>query len=163
MYHQNHVELTYYSVTSINELKPEHKELLLNAREASWKAYAPYSKFNVGAAARLEGGEIVLASNKENASFPAGVCAERNLLNYISDQFSGKRIVSLAIAANPVEFQLTSPISPCGICRQVMCESERNQGNDIEIIIGSEIGEILIFSSAASLLPMHFQLSQLKK
>ena len=65
---------------SIEELNEAESWLLNQARAATEFAYAPYSNFNVGAVARLDNGEVVTGSNQENASYPAGICAERVLL-----------------------------------------------------------------------------------
>lgn len=163
MHKLNKLSIEYTVVQDITKLDDAQRALLLKAREASWQAYAPYSKFNVGAALLLENDEIVQASNKENASFPAGICAERNALNYASDHFQGQRIRSMAVAANPQEFTLDKPPTPCGICRQVMCETERLQDEPIEIILGGQTGEVLIFKAASDLMPLHFYLTELKK
>ncbi|CAG0912196.1 unnamed protein product, partial [Cyprideis torosa] len=61
----------------INELSEDDQELYRSAVEARDKAYAPYSKFSVGAALRLENGLIVSGNNQENAAYPSGMCAER--------------------------------------------------------------------------------------
>ena len=61
----------------VSELSSEDKMLMDKAVEARKKAYAPYSKFNVGAALLLENNEIVLGNNQENAAYPSGMCAER--------------------------------------------------------------------------------------
>jgi cytidine deaminase len=157
------ITIQYSLISDRSTLSVENQKLLKSAQEASKLAYAPYSKFHVGAAAMLSNGEMVTASNKENASFPAGICAERNLLNYISDHYLGQKIIALAVSANPVEFELNEPVSPCGICRQVMCESERLQNQPYQILLGATSGTVLIFNSAASLLPFHFYLKELKK
>jgi len=66
---------------SIDDLTSEDAWLLNEARDVTQHAYAPYSNFEVGAVAKLVNGEIVAGSNQENASFPAGICAERVLLS----------------------------------------------------------------------------------
>ena len=147
----------------MNNLTETQQELIESALKASDLAYAPYSKFNVGAAAMLNSGAVVTASNKENASFPAGICAERNLLNYISDHYPNDEIRSMAVTVNPLEFDVEEPISPCGVCRQVMCEVEKNQSTPFEILLKGQSGEVLIFNSASSLLPFHFYLKELKR
>lgn len=163
MHQRQRISIEYTSVSDITELSDDQRILLLKAREASWQAYAPYSKFHVGAALVLENGAIVQASNKENASFPAGICAERNALNYASDHHQGQQIIRMAIAANPQEFKLDRPVTPCGVCRQVMAETEQNQNNPFEIVLSGQEGEVYIFKAAADFLPLHFYLSQLKK
>ena len=85
------ITIQYSLISDRSTLSVENQKLLKSAQEASKLAYAPYSKFHVGAAAMLSNGEMVTASNKENASFPAGICAERNLLNYISDHYLGQK------------------------------------------------------------------------
>ena len=105
------ITIQYSLISDRSTLSVENQKLLKSAQEASKLAYAPYSKFHVGAAAMLSNGEMVTASNKENASFPAGICAERNLLNYISDHYLGQKIIALAVSANPVEFELNEPVS----------------------------------------------------
>ena len=67
----------YTVYDSIDELEPKDAELLRKAHEATQNAYAPYSKFSVGAAMRMANGEIVTGNNIENAAYPSGLCAER--------------------------------------------------------------------------------------
>ncbi len=82
---------------SINELNDDDAWLLTEAREVTQFAYAPYSNFQVGAIARLINGEIVNGTNQENASFPAGICAERFLLSSAASQFPAIAIETSAI------------------------------------------------------------------
>ncbi len=146
-----------------SELTQQQVELIQAADQASRLAYAPYSDFFVGCAVLLEDGTVVKASNKENASFPAGICAERNALNFVSDHHPGQKILKLSVMAKPNQFEMTEPASPCGICRQVIAETEKNQQFPIEIIMASDSGKALIVKNSESLLPFHFYLSQLKK
>ena len=146
-----------------SDLTGDQVNLIKAAEEASSLAYAPYSDFYVGCAVLLNDGTVVTASNKENASFPAGICAERNALNFVSDHHSGKLILKLAVVAKPNRFQMDEPAAPCGICRQVICETEKLQDSSIEIIMASTSGKVLIVSDSESILPFHFYLSQLKK
>ena len=92
------------------------KELLQAALDARLKAYAPYSKFLVGAAVRAESGKIYTGCNIENASYGLTVCAERNaLFNAVG---AGEcKFTALCVVGDTEE-----PISPCGACRQVMAE-----------------------------------------
>lgn len=163
MYHKKRIEIDYQSIENYERLHEEHKRLVDNAKQAAQLAYAPYSKFYVGAAIELENGAIVLGSNKENASFPAGICAERNALNYASDHFPNQKIRRIAVFADPKDFELKEAVSPCGVCRQVMAEYERIQDMPYEIILASQGGEVIILKSASALLPLHFYLTQLKK
>ena len=69
--------LSFLEFSSIDELNDDDRTLLLKAKESAKNAYAPYSKFRVGAAVRLANGNIVIGSNQENAVYPVGLCAER--------------------------------------------------------------------------------------
>jgi cytidine deaminase len=94
------------------------------ARAARAHAYAPYSKFHVGAAVLLDTGATVAGSNVENASFGLTCCAERVAIFSAITQHPGARITALAVSAgaddHPHEGERTR--MPCGACRQVMVE-----------------------------------------
>lgn len=162
MYHTEHFSIEYYTVPGIEDLSEVHRRLVHKAREASALAYAPYSKFRVGAAVLLDGGVMVTASNKENASTPAGTCAERNALNYVSDHYPQQRILAIAIEADPLEFRLATPVSPCGICRQVMAEVEKNQDFPFEVLLSAKDGMVYVFRSSRDLLPFQFYVPELR-
>jgi cytidine deaminase len=91
--------------------------LMAKAREAAMRAYAPYSKFRVGAALSLSDGTIVTGVNVENRSFGLGNCAERSAIFTAVSQ-GRKDIVAVAIAGPDAK----DPLSPCGACRQVISE-----------------------------------------
>jgi cytidine deaminase len=73
-------EFIYELLDNKNCLSVDDQALLDKAKEATKTAYAPYSNFHVGAAARLSNGQILIGSNQESTSFPVGICAERTLL-----------------------------------------------------------------------------------
>ncbi|MDL2292676.1 cytidine deaminase [Acholeplasma sp. OttesenSCG-928-E16] len=92
--------------------------LILEAKKAMEKAYAPYSKFKVGAAVLLEDGTIIHGANIENSSYGLSNCAERSaLFSTISQGFDTKKIKGIAIIGDTKD-----AISPCGACRQVIRE-----------------------------------------
>ncbi|XVJ51279.1 MAG: cytidine deaminase [Vampirovibrio sp.] len=99
-------------------LDAEH--LLCEARMASEKAYAPYSKFPVGAVLLLQSGRVVHGANVENASFGLTICAERSaLVSWISQGLQGDAIQAVAIYAQHTPHH---HITPCGACRQALME-----------------------------------------
>ncbi|MBQ8916239.1 MAG: cytidine deaminase, partial [Alistipes sp.] len=125
--------------------------LVDEAVAATERAYAPYSHFQVGAAARLRSGRILTGSNSESEVFPAGLCAERSLLFYAQANYADDPIVTLAIASNPSERECY----PCGQCRQVLVDVERRQKSPMRIIMYGG-GSASVVKSAELLLPFTF-------
>src|SRR5690606_38095809 len=118
--HMKQISLTttFTVFDSIEDLKTADKELMQQAIAARKKAYAPYSKFTVGAAILLDNGKVVLGSNQENAAYPSGLCAERVAIFYAGANYPEAKIVKLYITASPEDRDLDQPIPPCGSCRQ---------------------------------------------
>lgn len=150
-------------IESVLEVYPSQKELpepifsLMNAAiQARDKAYAPYSNFCVGAAVLLENGEVLSGSNQENASYPSGLCAERTAIYYAGAQFPGVRIKAMAITAKAARKPVTTPIPPCGACRQAIAEYEIKQNSPIAIYFMGEEGEVMKSASLENLLPLLF-------
>ncbi len=137
----------------LNELAAADRQLVEAAFEATRQAYAPFSGFRVGAAARLRSGEIITAANCESEVFPSGLCAERSLLHYYATNYATDPIEALAIASDPSERECY----PCGACRQVMLDAERRQQSPIRIIMAGG-GTATTVESAESLLPFTFRL-----
>ncbi len=94
---KNEYRFSFDQFDGIEELTEADARLLLAARLATRDAYAPYSRFRVGAAALLANGEQVTGSNQENVSFPAGICAERVLLSAVSARWPGVPVQAFAI------------------------------------------------------------------
>jgi cytidine deaminase len=145
-----------------NSLEPADALLLEAARQAIGHAYAPYSKFRVGAAVRLINGQVLTGSNQENASFPAGICAERVTVSAAAAIYPGTAISCLALTYINESGSSNRPISPCGICRQTLMEYEQRFSQSIRLILGGISGEIFIISRATDLLPFAFSSRELK-
>ena len=104
-------------------MKIDNRALIDHAIAARQAAYAPYSRYAVGAAVLTAGGRTFTGCNVENASYPAGICAERTaIFKAVSE--GERRIVALALAAAPQEEQppFSGYPAPCGICLQVLSE-----------------------------------------
>lgn len=143
----------YRHYDSLSEMSAEDRELVGQARKAVERAYAPYSEFRVGAAARLRSGKILYGSNQESEVFPAGICAERSLLFHAGACHPDDPIETLAIASLPDERECY----PCGQCRQVLLDVERRQGSPIRIIMAGATTATAV-DSAVRLLPFTFRL-----
>jgi cytidine deaminase len=153
------IALHYLHHASWGALPAEDKELLELAVKAARNAYAPYSKLKVGAAIRMESGEIIPGSNQENASFPAGTCAERTALHAAMAVLPKGVVESIAIVVPQVKG--SRPVTPCGICRQALVEQEHRQNGPIRLLMGVVKGPVIETFSAETLLPLSFDSSQL--
>lgn len=139
---------------TLDELSVEYRDLYEAAYRAAENAYAPYSRFHVGAAVLLENGEVVTGNNQENAAYPSGLCAERTALFYAGARFPNLAVKTLAIAAMK-EGERLDGITPCGACRQVMLETEQRYGRPIEVLLCGN-HQVTIVPDAKSLLPLSF-------
>lgn len=148
--------LSFASYAQPTALPPDAATLLDRAAKALPRAYAPYSRFQVAAAARLENGQIVTACNTENAAYPMCLCAERAALAAAASQFPQMKVISMAITVKSPSQVLKEPASPCGACRQVLAEHEQRHGHQLEIILRGEIGPIYVLEQASDLLPLGF-------
>lgn len=171
---QHEITLRYIEV-SAEGLSDEQRMVAEAARKASYRSYAPYSHFHVGAAVLLSNGEVVTGSNQENAAYPSGLCAERTAAFYAGSRYPEASFKILAIAARtagsdnvekngisePAESPIddepitSTPVTPCGACRQSLLEYEKRSGRPVEVIlVGRE--RCLILPSIASTLPLSF-------
>ena len=149
------IKIAYQEYDSTAQLNPSDRELAEAAIEATAGSYAPYSKFNVGAAVRLDSGLIIKGSNQENAAYPSGICAERTAMFYASATYPENAIISIAIAAGQDGVLCATPVSPCGACRQVMAQYQLKGGQHMSILLvgGSRIWK---FEKVDDLLPLIF-------
>lgn len=153
---------TLIRIVTMDELDELDRRLVESAKEATYRAYAPFSKYHVGAALLLDNGKIVVGSNQENAAYPSGLCAERTAAFYASSANPGMAFKKLAVAAwmdpgkdkDPEEGFQKNPVSPCGGCRQALMEYEHLYG-DIEVLLYGK-DKIFILPSIKSLLPLAF-------
>ena len=137
-----------------NELTDTERIWVDEAIAAAKKAYAPYSRFQVGAAVVLADGQIVTGSNQENAAYPSGLCAERVALFYAGARYPDIPVKAIVIVACR-DGIIQKPTAPCGACRQVMLETERRYRHQIQIILyGSHT--VYEIASVESLLPLAF-------
>lgn len=155
---KNEVLSIHYRECKVEELPPHLCELVQKAKEACETSYAPYSKFHVGAALLLDNGETVTGSNQENASFPAGTCAERCAVFYANARWPEAAVTHIAIAAIDSTGQFTeNPITPCGICRQVLSETQKRGGRNLHVLLYGRNG-VRIIENIDDLLPFSFDL-----
>ncbi|WP_445749461.1 cytidine deaminase [Polaribacter sp.] len=145
----------------ISDLAADDQMLMKQAILARENAYAPYSKFSVGAALLLANGEIIFGSNQENAAYPSGMCAERVAIWNAGARFPNIQILQLAISAKSANSLVDKPVGPCGACRQSLLEYEFKQKQPFEILFMGEVGEVVKVSSITSLLPFSFDNSYL--
>ena len=155
-------DFSYEVYNSIDELQEEEAGLLKKAKEVTQHAYAPYSHFKVGAVAKMKNGQIVTGSNQENASFPAGLCAERVLVASASSLYPKVPIEVIAISYNSDQVPNDHPIAPCGICRQSLQEFEERFKSPIKLVLGGMEGKVIIIEKASQLLPLAFTSEELK-
>jgi len=143
-------------VAQRDELSEAEQKIIDMAIEATNHSYAPYSHFHVGAGLLLENGIAVMGCNQENASFPAGICAERSAIYAAGAQYPNQAVTHLAIAARDTQGALTAePVSPCGICRQVLIETETRFKHPIRILLYGQ-KHIYIIDSIKQLMPLSF-------
>ena len=155
------IESKLYVFENLEELPKEVSLLMQNAFQARDNAYAPYSKFHVGAALLLDNGEIITGNNQENASYPSGLCAERTAIYYAGSKYPDAKIIRMAISASSKNKPTIIPIPPCGACRQAIAEYEVKQNEPIEIYFMGKSGKVVKSNSLANLLPLVFDKSVL--
>ena len=146
--------LKYDIFSSKDDLSNEDKNLLQEAVSAMNRAYAPYSKFKVGCSILMGNGQIFTGNNQENAAYPSGLCAERVAIFAAKSTFPDEEVKKIFIttsAKNPKD-----AVSPCGSCRQVLLEYEKNQVSNIEIYFQGAEPQIIKLFQVSDLLPFSF-------
>jgi len=156
------LKFEYEVYDSSEELNAADQSLVNEARKSTEKAYAPYSKFHVGAVARFADGSVMAGTNQENASYPVGMCAERALLAAAAMAKTNMPVETLAISYHNHQGDSTKPVSPCGMCRQAIREYEERTGKSIRIILTGMEGKVLIIEKAGQLLPFSFGSEDMK-
>jgi len=153
---EREIKITFIAIPNYEALDQTEKKLFDAASKIRDKAYAAYSHFHVGCAILLENGEIITGSNQENAAYPSGLCAERTTIFWTAANFPDVKINKLFVIGAPKDAASSTPIPPCGACRQSILEYEAKQKDGIEIYFASLDGEIFKTESIRDLLPFSF-------
>ena len=146
---------------SLEELPKSVQELIHKAQDAREDAYAPYSRFKVGASVLLENGRMVSGNNQENAAFPSGLCAERVAVFSAGANYPGQKLLAIAIVAGSMDHSNQKPIPPCGGCRQALAEYEVKQDEVLAVYFMGTDGQVVKSKSVKNLLPLVFDKSYL--
>ena len=146
---------TKIQVYNYNELNFVEKNLINVAKDAVKRAYAPYSRFQVGAAVLLTNQEIISGSNQENAAFPSGLCAERTTLFYANSRFPDTAVDAIAVAAYTEGDFTDDPVTPCGACRQVILETQIRYQHPVRILLYGKKA-VYVIEQITDLLPLAF-------
>jgi cytidine deaminase len=155
--------VAYTEFEGTSQLDADDIQLLQEAWKACDSAYAPYSNFHVGASLRLADGLVFIGNNQENAAYPSGICAERVAVFSASAIHPGVAIQTIAVVAKTEVFNLATPVTPCGACRQVLAEYEMLSGKPIRILLQGNSEKIWLLVGISNLLPLMFQGADLKK
>jgi len=155
------IEIIYTEYSDIKELPEKQQNLIYAARKSVKKAYAPYSHFKVGAALLMEDDSVITGNNQENASSPVGSCAERIAIYWANANFPEKKVLSIAITSLDKEGKKAKHLSPCGLCRQTLMETQQRFSSPIKVIIDNR-DNIIEIPNIESLLPLSFSNKSLK-
>ncbi len=135
-------------------------QLVAAARDASRNAHAPYSRFAVGAAVLLDDGTVITGANFENASYGLSLCAETVAIATASAAGRLRDIVAIGVIGGAMDADGratgTSPVSPCGRCRQVINEAAQMGGRDLPVHCGAAEGDAIRTYVVSELLPDAF-------
>lgn len=150
------LNIGYAVFDNLESLPQSYQNLWKSALEARVHSHSPYSNFTVGAAIELENGEIITGTNQENASFPAGLCAERTAMYRAGIQAPSQKFKRIAIAASKRDSDELASAPPCGGCRQVMLEFEKRHQKGFELLFTDAKGKFILIDKASDLFPFSF-------
>ena len=143
-------------VAQLEELTVDERKLVERAVSQTERSYAPYSGFHVGAAVRLVNGVTFGGCNQENAAYGVTMCAERSALFAAGAEQPDVAVEAIAIAARDTKGELTEePVSPCGVCRQAMVETETRYHRRLRILLYGR-RHTLVIDGISTLMPLAF-------
>jgi cytidine deaminase len=145
-------------VEPIKDKSMTEEELVELARAAVLKAYAPYSRFQVGCAVESVDGEVVTGANMENACYRLGICAEQSALTAAQHKFGLDKVARIAVVGGTGNVVCT----PCGGCRQAILEAAQLSGRNVEILCASGDGSAVERHTISELIPSGFGPANLK-
>ncbi|MFS0771632.1 cytidine deaminase [Sphingomonas sp. 1P08PE] len=141
-------------------MNDETQTLIAAARAAALHAHAPYSRFAVGAALLMTDGSIVTGANVENASYGLSLCAETVAIATASAQGRLREVAAVAVIGGAMDAAGrptgTTPVSPCGRCRQVLNEAAQLGGRDLPVHCAAAEGDAVTSHRLSDLLPHAF-------
>jgi len=141
-------------------MNDETQTLIAAARAAALHAHAPYSRFAVGAALLMTDGSIVTGANVENASYGLSLCAETVAIATASAQGRLREVAAVAVIGGAMDATGrptgTTPVSPCGRCRQVLNEAAQLGGRDLPVHCAAAEGDAVTSHRLSDLLPAAF-------
>lgn len=152
------IEIPYQSYPNLESLPENFQSLWKEAMKARKHSYSPYSNFSVGAAIELENGKVITGTNQENASFPAGLCAERTAMYRAGIEVPNQKFKRIAICATKKDSEQLESAPPCGGCRQVMLEFEKRHEQSFELLFLNDEKEFVVIKSPSDLFPFSFVL-----
>ncbi|MFT4736200.1 MAG: cytidine deaminase [Cyclobacteriaceae bacterium] len=153
------VEFSYQKLT-LDKLEQRDQALFEKAEQALQYSHSPYSQFKVACAIRLTNGVVITGSNQENASYPAGLCAERVAL-YAAKSSQSSHVETMIIIARKSSGE-SADANACGNCRQVMVEYASLQSDPIRVLMQQSDQAFIQVNDAKELLPFHFNSDALR-
>jgi len=148
-----------FLITLAKDKSMTDEQLLALARAAAARAYAPYSRFHVGAAVESVDGEVATGANMENACYRLGLCAEQSALTAAQHAFGLDKVARIAVVGGSDATVCT----PCGGCRQAILEAAQLSGHDVEILCASGDGSSVERYTISTLIPHGFGPANLAK